>query len=100
MLPIETFPRVKPIQALRQIKSAIRHRYAWPGGYPLFVVMADGEALSCEAARTQWRQIVYSTMNGLRDGWRALGASVNYEETALFCAHTGKRIESAYGEEE
>lgn len=87
------------IETLRAVKQAIRQPYAWPGGYPLYVVMADGEALSCEAARTEWRQIVYATLHGLRDGWRALGAEINWEDTALYCAHTGERIESAYGEE-
>lgn len=87
------------IETLRQVKRAIRQPYAWPGGYPLYVVLADGEALSCEAARQEWRQIVFATLHGLRDGWRALGAEINWEDTALYCAHTGERIESAYGEE-
>lgn len=90
---------MSPVETLHQVKRAIRHPYAWPGGYPLYVVMADGEALSCEAARREWRQIVYATLHGLRDGWRALGAEINWEDTALYCAHTGERIESAYGEE-
>lgn len=87
------------IETLRAVKQAIRQPYAWPGGYPLYVVMADGEALSCDAARQEWRQIVFATLRGARDGWRALGAGINWEDTALYCAHTGERIPSAYGEE-
>jgi len=87
------------IEALRQAKHAIRNKYAWPGGYPLYIVTADGEALSYDAARTEWASIVYATLHGLRDGWRVLGADINWEDTALFCAHTGERIESAYGEQ-
>lgn len=90
---------MSPIETLRQIKRAIRQPYAWPGGYPLYVVLADGEALSCEAARQEWRQIVFATLHGLRDGWRAHGVDVNWEDSALYCAHTGERIQSAYGEE-
>lgn len=88
------------IETLRAVKQAIRQPYAWPGGYPLYIVMADGEALSCEAARTEWRQIVYATLHGLRDSWRAVGACINWEDGAMYCAHTGKRIPSAYAEED
>jgi hypothetical protein len=87
------------IETLRAVKQAIRQPYAWPGGYPLYVVMADGEALSCDAARQEWKSIAFATLHGLRDGWRALGVDVNWEDTALYCAHTGERIPSAYGEE-
>lgn len=88
------------VTILREVKHAIRNEYAWPGGYPLFVMMSDGEALSCGAARENWRQIVSATLSGARDGWRAIGAAINWEDTDLFCAHTGARIESAYGEAE
>jgi hypothetical protein len=87
------------IETLRAVKQAIRQPYAWPGGYPLYILTTDGAALSCDAARREWRQIAYATLHGLRDGWQALGVDVNWEDTALYCAHTGERIESAYGEE-
>jgi len=87
------------IETLRQVKNAIRNKYAWPGGYPLYIVMSDGEALSCDAARDNWRQIVRATLAGWRDDWKAEGVDINYEDTSLFCAHTGARIESAYGDE-
>lgn len=87
------------IETLRAVKQAIRQPYAWPGGYPLYVVMADGEALSCDAARQEWRQIVSATLHGLRDGWQALGVDANWEDTELYCAHTNERIPSAYGDE-
>ena len=87
------------IETLRAVKQAIRQPYAWPGGYPLYILMSDGEALSCTAARQEWRQIVYATLHGLRDGWQALGVDVNWEDTARYCAHTNERIPSAYGDE-
>ncbi len=85
---------------LSQVKRALRDKYAWPGGYPLYVVMADGEALDTEAAREEWHNIVYSTLGGLCDGWRAAGADINWEDGELYCAHSGRRIESAYAEPE
>jgi hypothetical protein len=85
-------------KTLRAVKQAIREPYAWPGGYPMYIVMADGESLSIAAARENWCSIVHSTINGYRDGWAAYGAEINWE-SELFCAHSGERIESAYGEE-
>ena len=87
-----------PAETLRAVKQAIREPYAWPGGYPLYIVMADGEALSIDSARENWRSICHSTINGFRDGWQAYGAAVNWEDSDLICAHSGAKIESAYGE--
>jgi hypothetical protein len=86
------------IKTLASVKRALRDVYAWPGGYPLYVVMADGEALSIAAARAEWRNICHSTLHGLRDGWRAAGVDINWEDSSLYCAHTGEAIQSAYGE--
>jgi hypothetical protein len=71
--------------------------FAWPGGYPLYFVCSDGEALSFDAARKNASCIT----NALRDpwdksGWRVIGAEVNWEDPSLTCAHTGKPIEAAY----
>lgn len=88
-----------PAEILRDVKRAIREPYVWPGGYPLYVVMADGESLSVAAAREQWAQIVRSTLQQSRDGWASAGFEVNWEDVEMTCAHTGDRIESAYGEE-
>lgn len=85
---------------LRDVKLAIREPYAWPGGYPKFVVMKDGATLSCTSARKEWRSICASTIQDARDGWDAAGVDINYEDPALFCDHSGERIESAYAEPE
>jgi hypothetical protein len=82
-----------------QIKEAIRSKYAWPGGYPLYLICCDGEALCCDCARKKWKQIAYSTRNKLRDGWHVIGPDVNWEDPALFCAHCNTRIHSAYAED-
>ena len=83
---------------LQSVKHAIRNGYAWPGGYPLYVIMSDGVALSCAAARENWQAIVRSTIQGARDGWCAEGAAINWEDAGLVCDHTGAPIESAYGD--
>ena len=92
--------RVTAAQVLRDVKQAIREPYAWPGGYPKYVLMHDGEALSVESARENWHSICDSTINRQNDGWRAVGVDINWEDPDLFCAHSGERIESAYAEDE
>lgn len=85
------------LDRLHSIKNAIRNKYAWPGGYPLFLLMADGEALSIDAARDHWREICRAVIqDDRRDSWFAVGAQINYEDSDLYCAHTGARIEAAY----
>ena len=74
--------------------------YAWPGGYPLFFITSDGEALSFEAAKKNGKLICQAIREKLRDGWRVEAADINWEDPELFCADSGKRIESAYAEPE
>jgi len=84
----------------KNIKRAIREKYEWPGGYPLFIAMRDGEALSIDAARANWRHICRAYVSGdMRDSWYPAEAMVNWENPDLYCAHTNNRIESAYADD-
>jgi len=89
------------IQTVSEFRAAMRQGpYAWPGGYPLFFITEAGDALSYEAVHAE-RRLVLEAVAG-RDnsnGWRVIGLEVNWEDSALVCAHTGKAIESAYEEE-
>lgn len=89
------------IKTISDFRRAIRNgAYAWPGGYPLFFITADGAALSFEAAKQERRNILEAIRdNDTRSGWRVEGMDVNWEDTGLHCEHTGKPIESAYGAE-
>jgi hypothetical protein len=82
-----------------ELRKAIRAKYAWPGGYPLFCICSDGSPLCMECARTEYRQIAYSRRNKLGDGWRVTCVEVNWEDAELYCEHCNARIESAYAEE-
>ncbi len=90
-----------PAQILHQVKAAIREPYAWPGGYPVAILMADGDCLCPGCARENFRAIVGSTLrrNLERDGWEAAGSEINWEDADMTCAHCGDLIPSAYGEE-
>lgn len=87
--------RAKPI--LHQVKDAIRHPYAWPGGYPVFTILSDGEMLCADCAKANFRQIVEDTKSRCNGGWRAAGADVYWEGDDIPCGHCGKPLESAYG---
>lgn len=87
------------IETISDFRRAMRYGgYAWPGGYPTYFVTSDGEALSFEAARENARLVLESIAHRMDDGWRVVYLDINYEDGELYCAHTGKRIESAYAE--
>ena len=87
----------REISTVADLKATIRAgKYAWPGGYPMFFITSDGEALSFEAVEQEFGQVAYAIRHELNDGWRVVGCDINEEDADLFCAHTGKPIESAY----
>lgn len=91
---------MKNLAGLRATKSLIREPYAWPGGYPRFLVMTDGAALCHKCAKSEFRLVCESALTGARDGWNPACADVNWEDTSLYCDHCNEQIESAYGEDE
>jgi len=74
--------------------------YAWPGGYPRFFITSDCASLSFAAAIANKNQIIDAINEQSNCGWRIIACDINWEDAALFCDHTGKRIESAYAEDE
>lgn len=88
--------------ACKQLKEALRSGpYAWPGGYPLYFIAADGEALSFKAVQENLREVMRATCFRHYDkGWRIVGVEINWEDEHLYCAHSNERIPSAYGEED
>ncbi len=86
-------------QIIVDVKRATTQPYAWPGGYPLFVILNDGAALCTDCAKKELGLIVTSTAQQLRDGWQAAGVAVNWEDVELTCDHCSQVIECAYGHE-
>jgi len=83
---------------INQVKHAIRNPYAWPGGYPVYTLMSDGEMLCSTCARDNFRLIVQATKDNWRDGWQAEATMINWEDNDAYCCHCNKKLESAYGE--
>lgn len=74
--------------------------YVWPGGYPLYFIMHDGEALSFKAAEENQKQIIYSIENNMKDDWHVIGYEINWEDENMRCAHSNDLIECAYPNDE
>ena len=70
--------------------------FAWPGGYPCALLMADGEVIDAKAARENYRLIRRET----GPDWTPVDVFIHWEGEPLFCAHSGREIPSAYGEGE
>ena len=86
------------ILRIRAAKEYIRAPYAWPGGYPLAAITADGACLCAECVKKEWRQICAESFDNTNCGFRISGVGVNWENDDLYCDHCGKKMESAYGE--
>jgi len=86
----DTVRREHPMGAARIVR---RERYAWPGGYPLALILADGEALCPTCVAAEWTQISTSHRHQSRDGWRPLGLEIcAAPEEDVVCAHCGRTI--------
>ena len=88
------------MKTLQQAREAARNTYAWPGGYPLYLLCADGEVLCPDCAKKEWKQVAYATKHpGTDKQWEIAAVDVNWEDESMRCAHCDKHIESAYGDE-
>lgn len=82
----------------KDLQSFIRSNgHAWPGGYPMVLIMADGECIDAQSARENYRQIRECMRHGGNRDWTPIAVDIHWEGEALQCAHSGRMIESAYG---
>jgi hypothetical protein len=90
------------VKTIKEIRDFVRKKYAWPGGYPMFLIMADGGTICMACARKEWASIAHSTRypQYLDKQWQCAGVEINWEDTSIYCDHCSQLIESAYGEEE
>lgn len=78
--------------------------YAWPGGYPCVLLMADGECIDAKSARENYCLIRQTMRDWTGPGCRTMASDwfpeavqVHWEGDPIICAHSGRAIESAYG---
>ncbi len=70
--------------------------YAWPGGYPVYYVTADGGEM-CPACANGGNGSEATEDADAEDQWRLVANDVHWEGESLWCDHCGGEIESAYG---
>ena len=86
------------IDSAHSLKAALRAGpYAWPGGYPVYFVTNGGCALSFKSVLSRLCLELASVAEGDPD--RIVAVDVNWEDSYLYCDHSGERIESAYAED-
>jgi hypothetical protein len=90
------------INTVADLDEALEHGpYAWPGGYPVYFVTADGGALAFKTVEAEYDTIADAINDDdTNGGWRVVAADVNWEDPELYDDHTGERIESAYAEDD
>jgi len=77
--------------------------HAWPGGYPLVLVMADNEVLCWDCFRQEYSLIAQTLPPGeviLDPQWTPSFIEVNWENNSLHCGNCDALIECAYPFEE
>ena len=84
----------------RAAKAFIRSNgFAWPGGYPCALVMADGGCVDAQSARENFRLILQALrQRGTDLQWEPAQVIIHWEGAPRICAHSGRHIESAYGD--
>jgi len=69
----------------------------------MFAITADADVLCHTCCESHAKDAIRNTRckaNLADSEWRIVAVDVNWEDTALYCEHCDKRIESAYGEDE
>jgi len=71
--------------------------HAWPGGYPMALLMADGECLCAACVRANFRRIrECMRANDQGSDWSPVDVFIHWEGEPLSCANCYKDIPSAY----
>ena len=93
----ERFSSQWGIESTLDLRATLRKGpYTWPGGYPLFFITSDGDALSFDSVRENYREISQAIRSHSNCGWRVVGCDANWEDSNLYCAHSNEKIECAY----
>lgn len=68
------------------------------GGYPLRLILSDGECICYPCARANLREITSAIRAHDSRGWRVVGCAVAWEGPDDYCAHCGEAMPTAYGD--
>lgn len=85
--------------SLSNLKKILRAgQYSWPGGYPLYFIMADGEPASFAGVKSEWKRIcrAHIAQTSYDREWIVAGYEINWEDPDLTCCISNQPIQSAY----
>jgi hypothetical protein len=85
-----------PVRLLPRDDSGRLSTWAWPGGYPIYYICADGGCLCPACANGDGDSIASPDQDDPQ--WQVIGAEVHWEGEPIVCDHCGKLVESAYGD--
>jgi len=89
------------IKTVADLKATLRAgSFTNIGCYPLYFITLDGAALSFESVLENFADIVGDIRHNRNNGWRVVACDVNWEDIELYCDHSNKKIDSAYGGEQ
>jgi hypothetical protein len=73
----------------KELKEAIRTKYAWPGGYELFGITNDGVILCCDCMKKNFRNVLEDRRDNTHSDWNvvAIDMSCNLEHTDYVNEH-------------
>ena len=84
-------------KTMRDVKETLRAGpYAWPGGYPLYLITADSEPLCFDCALKNFREIWFAmNRDNCAPDWRIVACEINEEDFDLRCSHCEEPIEAS-----
>ena len=91
---------------LRDPETGKLPAYAWPGGYQITYLCADGGELCPDCANGENGSLASESLidhnpdDPSSAQWRIVSGAVFWEGPPILCDHCGARIESAYGDPE
>jgi hypothetical protein len=71
-------------------------KYAWPGGYPIYYLCADGGVLCPDCVDAE--QALIDAADEHDKQWFVIAQEINYEDAKLYCDNCNKRIAPAYAD--
>ena len=85
----------REINSVADLKATLRAGpFAFPGGYPLFLITSDGGALCFKCGKSEFYLIAGEIQDDDNGGWRVVACEINHgEESDLNCDHCSKLIE-------
>jgi len=88
------------IQSLAGLAQAHKTLYAWPGGYQLNLILADGTVLCRSCFKQNYQLIAEDFKDNCNTGWLPLGLEVNWEDPDLRCEHCNTPMPGEYCDEQ